>query len=203
MKLILVRHGQTNSNIRLTYSGHLDKELNQTGKLQMQAAAIELEHFLKDESIETIYTSYLKRAIESAEILADHFHFPQKRIIVAPQIAEMHFGIFEGMTNAEIAEEYPKEFRQWKENYIDYQIPSGESNRMVYDRTAGFFGEFIQSHEHGVYVFVMHMCAICHSVSAMLNMGLDQIWRFQPRNAGITVIKVNDRKECVLTGMSL
>ena len=67
VKLFLIRHGQTDSNVEGRYQGTLDTSLTETGIEQ----AIAAKKYLSKVKFSNVYSSPLKRAIQSAEIIAD------------------------------------------------------------------------------------------------------------------------------------
>jgi adenosylcobinamide-GDP ribazoletransferase len=202
MKLILIRHGQTDSNKRMTYCGQTYPPLNGEGVRQATQSAEHLYALLAGETIAGIYSSPLRRALMSAQIFADRFLVDRARIVVADAIQEMNFGVFEDLTHHEIQDRYPDEHRAWKTRWMEHQIRGGESNRMVFERVGNFFETFIQTHEGGPYLFVMHMCAMVHAISAMLELGIEALWRFHINNAGIVIIEVNAEKFCYLSALN-
>ena len=92
MKLILVRHGETDWNKERRYQGQTDLELNETGKRQVEM----LRNRLADTPIDLVYVSDLKRAMVSAQVITRG-----RDIIMASRQAlrEINFGEFEGKTS--------------------------------------------------------------------------------------------------------
>lgn len=90
MKLYIVRHGQTNWNIERKVQGRVDIPLNSTGIKQAE----ETRDKLKDDKIDLILCSPLKRAIETAKIINLNRNVP---IIYDNKIIERDFGEFEGL----------------------------------------------------------------------------------------------------------
>ncbi len=88
MKLFLVRHGQTNWNIRKIAQGRTDIPLNETGIAQAE----ELRDKIKDRKFDVCFTSPLIRAKQTAEILVNG----KCPIIVDDLLMERSFGKFEG-----------------------------------------------------------------------------------------------------------
>lgn len=95
-RIIIVRHGQTAHNKAKILQGHLDTPLDETGKIQADKAAL----LLKDEVIDVVYSSDLKRAMETAH--ATMKHKINKPVFSTPLLRERYFGKFQGMTFKEI-----------------------------------------------------------------------------------------------------
>ena len=101
MRLILVRHGQSEANANGVVQGRLDFGLSELGSVQARLTA----ERLKDEQIDRILTSPLKRAAETARAIAE-----LKGMTVEPEPALMEYdvGAISGLTGAQIREQYPE-----------------------------------------------------------------------------------------------
>ena len=94
MNLYIVRHGQTDWNLIKKIQGQTDIELNETGKQQAKVTS----DLIKNEKIDLIITSPLKRASETAKIINMRFDVP---IIEDKRLMERNFGKCEGTTKNE------------------------------------------------------------------------------------------------------
>src|SRR5436305_7547651 len=108
-RLILVRHGETVGNSSIRYYGRTDVALSDLGRAQMRAAARWLRTTLANFNLAPVFTSPLQRALESARLIAGPDTIP----IEIAEFAEVDFGLFEGLTAEEIAQQHPDEFRRW------------------------------------------------------------------------------------------
>lgn len=99
-ELILVRHGETDWNRGGRYQGHADPPLNREGRRQAQALADELAGM----ELDAVYTSDLRRAAETAEIIAHERGIPLHR---DAGLREVDVGSWSGLTRAEIEERFP------------------------------------------------------------------------------------------------
>jgi broad specificity phosphatase PhoE len=95
MEVFVTRHGQTNWNILDKVQGHTDIELNEVGRQQAKETGLKI----KDEKIDLIFTSPLKRAKETAEIINNNFKVP---IIEDNRLMERSFGKNEGITKEDL-----------------------------------------------------------------------------------------------------
>lgn len=114
---VLVRHGETDMAGR--FCGHSDPPLNYAGERQIELAA----SMLRD-APQAIYTSDLKRARQSAEIIAAHFGVPMH---LRPGLREIDFGEWEGLSWAEIEQRFGADARSWVEQYPHGVIPLAET----------------------------------------------------------------------------
>lgn len=113
MKLVIMRHGQTDYNVENRYTGTTDIPINATGQAQAQAAGCAPE-------VALAYVSPLLRARQTARIC-----FPNARQRVVPGLREMDFGDFQGANAAELAGD-PR-FKEWHDSEWALPAPHGES----------------------------------------------------------------------------
>ncbi|MHA2143272.1 MAG: histidine phosphatase family protein [Candidatus Thorarchaeota archaeon] len=145
-ELVLVRHGEAEHSVKGIIGGWTDSLLTDRGRQQIEFTVPRLKE-LFDSRIELIYTSDLKRASESAEIIRKQLNCP---LIIDSRFRENDWGgIAKGMTFEEaekLAIPMSEPFRDWK-NY-----PEAESWRMFYDRVASAMSELEQRHEEVVLI---------------------------------------------------
>src|SRR5262245_29104209 len=101
-QLIIVRHGQTQWNLKLIRQGHLDSGLTEKGIAQAKA----LGERLARESFTALYSSDLGRAVQTAQMIAAA---TGHEIITDPRLRERHLGIFQGLKGDELREKFPGE----------------------------------------------------------------------------------------------
>ncbi|MCL2162931.1 MAG: histidine phosphatase family protein [Oscillospiraceae bacterium] len=201
MELVLIRHGQTDSNTEMRFCGQTDINLNETGKEQVEAAAEKL--FMRfGGKFDSICSSPLSRAYNSAVIIAGRFGVNESAIVKSQEIMEGHFGIFENLTLSEIIQRYPEEYKMWRDNWEGYAIESGESSIAIHNRVSAFFEEFIKTHENGTHFIVTHMGAMSYGLSYLLGLEVKSAWRFRIDNAGAAIVRVNKEKFCYLTALN-
>ena len=122
--MILVRHGETEGESSIRYHGRSDVALSEPGRTQMRLAGRALETYRRAKHFARVFSSPLARASEGARIVAGD----SAPIVTIEEFAEVHFGLFEGLTAEEIRERYPDEFALWNANRLapDYSYPRGE-----------------------------------------------------------------------------
>jgi len=149
MKILLLRHGQTEWNALKKYQGHMDIALNDAGRAQAE----KLARYLRcNEKIEAIYCSDLSRSRETAEIIAREL---QLSIQVDERFREIGFGDWEGMTYEEVSRMYPEEYTKWFNNNLTIKVPGGESIDDLLARTLPSLGDLAQRHA-GTVLVVSH-----------------------------------------------
>lgn len=116
--VLLIRHGETEWNTLGKFQGCTDIALSKEGIKQAEL----LKNRLKGK-FDYIYSSPLSRAFETANILSG---VTDKEVIIAPEIREINFGEWEGMTVHEIAEKYPEMFKAWRTDKTESYICGGD-----------------------------------------------------------------------------
>jgi len=181
MKLILVRHGQTDWNKNRMTQGQSDTELNRTGVFQAKKVAAAL----KKENISYCYYSPLKRAKSTADIISDYLNIDSK---ADESLIELNFGLWEGMTLDQISMNYEQEFTNW--SYFPHKvvIPQGENMEDALKRSKLFI-DFIAANNRGNILVVSHGLLIKTLILAALNFELKDLQKFRVDNASINIIE--------------
>lgn len=132
--IYLVRHGESEANIQNRFSGITDVELTNKGKNQAAVAGDNLIPY----KIDHIYSSPLKRAIETAKIICKINNIDEYKIITENCLVEVNFGLFENMTWDEITVNHKEESENWILNKHKYKFPEGESYDDIVHRISSF-----------------------------------------------------------------
>lgn len=148
-ELIVVRHGETVWNANGRQQGHLDGELNERGHEQAEAIA----QRLSNESFDVLVSSDLGRAMQTARHIADR---TRHEIIPDARLRERHLGIFQGLTLAQAAEQFPEVHRRFSGNDPDFIIPDGESRRQTHERVIAGASAIAEQHTGERIVVVGH-----------------------------------------------
>jgi broad specificity phosphatase PhoE len=181
MNLILVRHGETEWNRVGICQGFADIELNENGRKQIK----ELAKSLKDEAISAIYSSDLKRALDTARAIAEYHNLPVK---IEPDLREMNQGDFEGLTFVEIRERYGHILRKWKENAENLRLPGGESLKEVQQRAWRAIERIYNMHKEETVVAVSHNFTIITLLCKFMGLGLNEFLRFRLQAASKNIV---------------
>lgn len=185
MKLIFIRHGQTDWNVAGKIQGSYDSELNNNGVKQ----SIELtEKLLKlNYKFSKIYSSPQKRALKTAEILSKHSnidYFPMKGL------EEMNMGEWEGLSWSEVEKKYPIEYREWFLNRRYTKTPNGESYNDMLKRVLKSIHKIIEDNSDNV-VIVTHSAVIMSLQCYITNTPFDEMLKFKPKNTEIIEISTD------------
>ncbi len=179
LKIILVRHGETEWNKILRIQGaKSDSPLNQKGMRQAQDLASRLEN----EDIKAVYSSPLKRAMNTAAAIAANQCL---KVITEGALREIEAGELEGVTTAELGMRFSDYLTR---NGAEKRIPGGESLADLQERCRGFIKQAKKNHSGGSIVMVSHYFTILSAVCAVLELPLENIIRMRMKNASISVI---------------
>jgi len=140
MRIIMIRHGQTEWNALHRYQGHTDIKLNQVGRMQARQVA---QYLSQTEQIEAIYCSDLARSMETAQIIAREIKLP---VMADRRLREIHFGKWEGLTFSEVYDQFKPEFDTWFNNTSDFRAPGGESFQDLLNRSLQAVQEIAGKH---------------------------------------------------------
>lgn len=153
LKIYFVRHAQAMGNILKFFQGRTDCELSDLGKEQLKYLA---ERF-KEIPIEKIYSSPLKRTMETAEAVNKYHGVP---IIPDNGLIEINGGVLEGRPWSEFTEKYPVEFDLWQNKMQDFYIENGENMREVFERMKNTMAKIISENQGKTIAVVSHGCAL-------------------------------------------
>ncbi|HIC93267.1 MAG TPA: histidine phosphatase family protein [Anaerolineae bacterium] len=184
-RVILVRHGQTEWNRVERFRGRVDLALNQTGLAQAHALA----ERLADWPIAALYSSPLRRAIQTAQPVAERLGLP---VQLLPGIVDINYGDWQAKTPAQVAEAYPDLYRRWLEEPHLVRFPHGESLDEVRDRAMAALREVVARHRGQVVLLVAHQVVNRVLVCAMLGLDNSHFWRIRQDNGCINVFDHQD-----------
>lgn len=175
-QLILVRHGQTDWNLEGRYQGHADAPLNATGRAQAGALAEQLA----GQSFEAIYSSNLRRAHETAGIIAEKHGMI---VLVDERLREVNLGGWEGMLFSDIVAQYPSEWEQRQRDPAHSRPPGGESASELSVRVLAAVDEIARRHAPGPVLIVSHGLALAAALCRTQNLPLTEVYDAVPDNA--------------------
>ena len=147
-KLIFVRHGQSEANLKAIFGGReCDFPLTELGHKQ---AKIMAEYILKKYKIDAIYSSDLSRAADTAREVARPLGM---EINYDKRLREIDGGLWNGMAFADISKEYEQEVELWRSDLSKVQPPGGENVFDLQKRAMSAITDIAEK-ENGKTVFV-------------------------------------------------
>ena len=180
MKLFLIRHGQTDWNLKGKIQGSCDIELNHTGMKQAE----ELSNKILEEGYKfsKIYSSLQRRAVKTAEILSLATNLDY---ISIEGLEEMNLGKWEGLSWTDVKEKYQMEYEQWYINRRYTRTPRGESYQDLLERVLAVIHKIINENCEDV-VIVTHSAVIMSIQCYITNTPFDEMMKFKTENTSIT-----------------
>ncbi|CAK9185842.1 unnamed protein product [Ilex paraguariensis] len=191
-EIIVVRHGETEWNVDGRIQGHLDVELNEVGRKQAAAVADRLS---KESAVSAVYSSDLKRALETAQVMASSCGVPE--IIQDPDLRERHLGNLQGLTSHEVANLKPNDYEACTSSRTDQEIPGGgESFDQLYHRCTSSLERIAMKHIGKRVVVVTHggvLRALHRRANPTLNL------QEKILNASVSIFHISSEKWIVKT----
>jgi len=148
IKLFLIRHGQTLWNKDGRYQGDKDIGLTRVGFKQARLAA----KYLSKVDFSNIYSSLLRRAIDTANIINKTKNL---KIIARENLKEINFGKWEGMKFDQINRMFHDDYQNWLADPYNNCPTGGESFRQVKERAAAEIDNIVNENEDGSSVAVV------------------------------------------------
>jgi broad specificity phosphatase PhoE len=186
MRIILVRHGETLWNREHRCQGKTDTDLTLLGLKQAE----ELAQRLGQEQLAAVYSSPLKRARQTAQLIAQLHRLP---VEIRAGLREMDQGGLEGKTFVELREEYGEFMERWREDPAGVRLPGGESLDELQQRAWAEIERIRQEHPQGQVVVVGHQMAIITIICRFLDISLTHFRRLRQDLASLSILEYGER----------
>ncbi|MBI3825826.1 MAG: histidine phosphatase family protein [Candidatus Rokubacteria bacterium] len=186
LRLLVIRHGSTDSNRERRFTGWRDVPLSDVGRQEAEAVA----RALAGQPVAAVYASPLQRARVTAEIVAAAHRLT---VTPLPDFREMSFGDWEGLTVSEVQACFPEDFARWRGTAPQQVLrPGGESMAEVAKRVGRGLAEIRAGHPEQTVVLVTHAVVTRLLVLSALGLEPDRYWSVDVSPAGITEIEYRD-----------
>lgn len=140
--LILVRHGESEWNLQNRFTGWIDIGLTPKGEEEAHKAGKKLK--AQGYRIDAVFTSVLKRAIRTTEIILDELGLGSMPYSKDQALNERHYGDLQGLNKQEIGEKYGMDqLKIWRRSY-DVAPPGGESLKDTQNRVLPYYHQHIE-----------------------------------------------------------
>jgi len=171
-RVIIVRHGRTEWNRIERFRGRADIALDEVGKKQAQAAA----NRIKSWPVSAIYSSPLRRALTTAEIIGDAL---QLDVQPTPGIIDIDYGEWQGLSVEDVSAKNGELYSQWIENPDEIQFPGGERFGDARDRVARTVDDLILKHPKETFVLVSHKVICQILILSLLKLESSHFWQIE------------------------
>jgi len=186
MKIILIRHGQTTWNEKNIFRGRADIALDEKGIQQARAIAQRLSTF----NINIIYSSPLKRALETAQIIGTRLNINTE---IDNNLIDFNFGKWQGLTLEEIQKQFPELYEGWLRNPHTVKIPDGEDLNLVRKRVSKVLNKFLGDGESNIAI-VSHRVILKVLICAALSLDNSYFWQIIQDVGAISILDNKDRQ---------
>ncbi|NQT48117.1 MAG: histidine phosphatase family protein [Chloroflexi bacterium] len=203
-RIVLIRHGQTawNEVHGERLRGRAEIELDDMGARQARATAMRLA----DWELAAVYSSPLKRAFDTASILAEpHELQPQP----SDGLIDIDYGRWQGLSLPEAAADDSQLYHLWLNSPHLVTFPNGENLEQVRKRMVGTVEDLVPKHAGETIVLVSHKVACKVLVCSLLGLDNSHFWQvqqdlcainvFETDENGFAVVRINDT--CHLEGL--
>lgn len=180
MKIYIVRHGETEENIKKTYYGDIDCHLTPNGIKQAELVGEKLRYI----NFDKVFCSEKKRAKETLERI-----YAGENFIIDSRLNERNFGIFEGKSYEQLQIGLKSEYDAWTKEWKNYCPENGESFVQVYHRVQNFMENLKKESVENILICT-HGGIIRTIYTYILEGNLDNYWRFNSKNADLSIIKL-------------
>lgn len=151
--VILVRHGQSTTNLEKVFTGQVDAALTSVGIEQAERMA----RYVAQYPVEKVYASSLQRAVDTAATICRSLDCPME---TSDNLREIYAGYWEGISFEEIAERYPDSYAIWRQDFGNANPDGGESCKELYDRVVKTFRHIVENTTEKVVCIVSHAIPI-------------------------------------------
>jgi len=181
-ELVVIRHGETLWNSEHRMQGQQDSALSELGRAQARALAKRMQN----ERFTHLYSSDLTRAFETAKAVAD---VTGHEVRLDTGLRERSFGIFEGLTRAEMAARHPEEYARFRSRDPDYALPGGESPRAFHDRCMNCFTQIATRHAGERVVVIAHGLLLASLYRVVHDLDLQHPRTLDLINTGLNIFR--------------
>ncbi len=185
--LILVRHGETEGNLRKVWHGAMDAPLTAKGRLQAKAAGNGMAELAKRFPIDVFYVSPLPRAQSTAAAIAESFDLTP---IADDSLREFDLGDWEGRTFSDLREN-ENLWDHWDADPT-FAPPNGESPASFNERVLAAIQMLVEKHPGQTLLVVSHGGLIGNLLATLLGEGPQDWRRWDPPNCSISVLQYVD-----------
>lgn len=177
-EIILVRHGETDWNVAEVFRGRSDVVLNEKGLKQAELLA----GYLGSVEIDAVYSSPLKRALQTAEAIANR---KRLEVNVASGLVDFDFGNWQGLSHQEVRYKYKELYVEWIDHPEWVQMLSGENLGDVRRRAMAVVDDVIRQH-NGNAVLVSHRVVNKVLICTLLGLDNSHFWNIRQDTCGLT-----------------
>jgi len=183
-KLILARHGETMWNVEKVFRGRADVSLDELGIRQAEL----LGKYLGNWRLEAVYSSPVKRALDTASIIA---RYQNVAVRIAEGLTDFDFGEWQSLPEQEVMRLYPDLLNEWHDHPHKVRMPGGESLEDAKKRAVEVVNDVLSKHQGSV-ALVSHRVVIKVLICYLLGLDNSHFPNINQDVGGITIFDYAD-----------
>jgi broad specificity phosphatase PhoE len=183
-ELILARHGETVWNVEKIYRGRTDVNLDEVGIKQAEL----LGKYLSNWELKAIYSSPLRRALETANIID---RYQKIGVHIAEGLIDFDYGEWQSLPEQEVKRLYPTLHNEWHNNPHRVRMPGGESLEDLRRRAMEVVNDVLSKYQ-GSAVLVSHRVVNKVLICSLLELDNSHFWNIKQDVGGITIFNYVD-----------
>lgn len=185
MRLVLVRHGQTEWNVTGRYQGQSDVPLSPEGRRQAERLAARFPV----PALDAMYASDLSRARETAQCVAETL---RGSVRLERAFRELSFGDWEGLTYDEIAAQWPEEAQKLFRAPDELIIPHGETFQQLQTRAMDAIRALYEKHTNQTIGVFAHGAINKTILAGLMHIPLHYLWSLRQDNTAVNILQLDD-----------
>lgn len=183
-EITIIRHGETIWNTQQRIQGQLNSNLSENGILQAELVA----KALAKREFDVLISSDLERAAETAKIINQQLLLPLE---YNANLRERSFGKVEGMSFAEINQQYPDEYQSYKQRDPKFAFTGGESIEQLFKRVTSEMEAIARKFSDKKVLIVSHGLVLEMMMYKTFSIDLDNQRVFSINNSSISSFYIN------------
>lgn len=186
LRLLLIRHGRSEMNAQGRIQGWLDSPLDDLGRVQAHAVAGRLQR----EGLALLYSSDLRRAWETAQIIGQTLDIP---LIPDVRLRERNLGDIAGLSGEEVQERFPDMVREWEGSRMMRPAPGGEQPADFWARVVAAFDDIVARHPEGTVGVVTHGGVLAAYMSHLMGLEVGRWGLLSFGNGSLSAVELTER----------
>lgn len=187
-RIVLVRHGDVAGISPERFRGRRDVDLSALGVRQARATA---QRIAKEWEPQIVYTSPLRRCLQTAEAIAAACRAPSATL---DDLQDLHYGDWEWRTHEEVRAQWPELFARWLAAPHLMRFPGGESLQELVARTANVLRLVQERHPQQTVVVVGHSAGNRAVLMQTLDQPLSAYWRLGQDPCGVSELEILEHR---------
>lgn len=190
IEIYLVRHGLTESNKRKIYMGTSDEGLSPEGVNQVNALGEKLK------SLETnrIYSSPLRRSLETSEVINQFLNVP---IEIEKNLTEMKLGPWQGLSEEGVSRKFPDDYQLWNTKPGDLVLPNRETLSEVQQRAVKAINNIGNKEDKCPVLAVTHVAIIRCMIIHFQKLDINHYRTIDVPNVSVFSLQLDDKSACI------